>query len=215
MRFVKNSRKTKCKRCGESKVCYKDTLKGVNICPECLESYKSSRINCTHCKTAFKRENEYITDDPMLKTKNFCCEECYIKYVKEQEEKEKMIEWLKEYYKTDKLPSRIYMQMDDFNRKKKISYKWIYATLRYVVKIKGDELTDGTIGIVPYVVDECKDYVKKKNERKKNAEESKTCRATFTDEVVIIRAVDVNKEREKSINKRIITESDLEGVILW
>lgn len=215
MRFIQNSRNTKCKRCGESKKCFKDTLKGVNICPECLETYKNSRINCTSCKTSFKRKDEFMIEDSLLKTKNFCCEKCYSDFKAELEEKDKMNEWLKEYFKVDKLPSRIYMQMDDFKNKKKISYKWTFATLRYIVDVKGDKLQDGTIGIVPYIVDECKDYIRKYNERKKMAKESETCRAKFSDNVITIKNIDVNKEREKVMNKRIIKESDLEGVVLW
>ena len=215
MRFIKNSRNTKCKRCGESKKCYKDTLKGVNICPECLEPYKDSKVNCASCKKSFKRGDEFVTEDPILKTKNFCCEKCYNDFKAELEEKDKMNEWLKEYFKVDKLPSRIYMQMEDFKNKKGISYKWTFATLRYLVNIKGDELQDGTIGIVPYAVDECKDHVKKLRDIKKRAKESETCRAKFSENVIVIKNIDVNKERERVMSSKIITESDLEGVILW
>lgn len=216
MRFVKNNRKTKCKKCGKSELCFKDTLKKVNICPDCIDGYKKAKINCSHCKTSFHREDEYYTEEEtVFKTKNFCSEKCYSRHLAEEKEKEEMIEWLKEYYKTDTLPSRIYMQMDDFKKKNNINYKWTFATLRYIVKIKGLDLQDGTIGIVPYSVDECKAHAKKINEIRKNAKESEHCRAKFTEEVVIIKTVDINKIRDSFIDKKTIRESDLEGVVLW
>lgn len=216
MRFIQNTRKTKCKRCGESKLCYKDTLKGVNVCSECLETYKKASITCSSCKTRFKRQNEFISEDnSLMKTNSFCSESCYNNFKNEQEEKDKMDEWLKKYFKVDKLPSRIYMQMEDFKKKKDISYKWTFATLRYVVNIKGEELQDGTIGIVPYVVDECRDYVKKLNEMKKNRKNSVFSRATFSGNLITIKTVDVHKKRKKLIENKTITEKDLEEVILW
>lgn len=209
------TRKVKCKKCGKTEKCYKDTLKKVNICSDCIENYKESRVNCTVCKKSFKRQDEYFTEESKWKTKNFCCEKCYRAYEAEENEKEKMIEWLKEKYKTDTLPSRIYMQMDDFKNKKGISYRWTFATLRYIINIQGKPLQDGTIGIVPYTVDECKDYVKNVNKTKQMAKESKDCRAVFTDNVIIIKETDANKERERMMEKRTIKESDLEGVVLW
>lgn len=215
MRFTKTGRKVKCKKCGKSEICYKDTWKKVNICSDCLEEYKESRINCTVCKKSFKRVNEYFVEDSKWKTKNFCCESCYNEYELEENEKEKMIEWLKEQYKTDTLPSRIYMQMEDFKTKKKISYKWTFATLRYMVNIKDQGLQEGTIGLVPYMVDECKEYVVKLNKIRKNAQDSERHRAKFTDNIVIIREIDINKERDRAMNKKMISESDLEGVMTW
>lgn len=215
MRFIENSRKTKCKRCGESKICFKDTLKGVNICPECLEEYKKARVNCSSCKKSFKREEEFIADDTIVKNKNFCCEKCYNDFKLELEEKDKMDKWLKEYFKVETLPSRIYMQMDDFKTKKGISYRWTFATLRYIVKIQGRDLENGTIGIVPYVVDECREYVRELENRKKKAKESEENKTRFTDNTIVINMSKIEKKREEVIDKMLIKEEDLEGVILW
>lgn len=215
-RFVKLARRVKCKKCGKSELCYKDTLKKVNICENCIEDYKKTRINCTVCKKSFKRDKEYFAEDSKFKTKNFCCEECYNKYVAEEEEKDKMDKWLKEYFKVDTLPSRIYMQMEDFKTKKNISYKWCFTTLRYIVSIQGNTLQEGTIGVVPYVVDECKRYVTEINERnkkaKKQGEQNKT---RFTDNVIKIKTTNIDRQREENINKMLIKEEDLKGVILW
>ncbi|MGL5765004.1 MAG: hypothetical protein ACRCX8_05115 [Sarcina sp.] len=214
MRYTLNSRKTKCKRCGEASLCFKDTYKGVNICEKCIDEYKKSRISCTVCRKGFERDEEYYVDET-LKTKNFCSEKCYTNFKSELTEKDNMDAWLKEYFKVEKLPSRIYMQMDDFKNKKGISYRWTFATLRYLVNVKGDILQDGTIGLVPYMVDECKDHVRKLNEISKNAKEYEHCRAKFTDNVITIKSIDINKERDKVVNKKTITEKDLEGVVLW
>lgn len=215
MRFTKTTRKVKCKKCGNTEICYKDTLKKVNICPNCIESYKETRINCVVCKKSFKRGNEYFIEESKWKNKNFCCEKCYKDYELEELEKEKMIEWLKQYFKVETLPTRIYMQIDDFKNKKKIPYKWIFATLRYQTKIKCQELQEGTIGIVPYMVDECKEHVSKIKDVKRRAKESEINKATFTDNVVIIKRVNVNAEREKFMRRKMITEKDLEGIVEW
>lgn len=193
----------------------KDILKGVNHCEDCIDDYKKAKVNCSVCGTSFRREDEYYIEDRKHSKKNFCCEECYVKYLNEMDEKDKMIEWLKKVYNTDTLPQRIYMQMDDFKNKKKISYKWCFATLRYLVEIKGDTLKEGTIGLVPYVYDECKEYVIQVNRSKRLAKESDNYKAKFTDNVVIIKDVDIEKQREKVIQRNIITEEDLKGVLTW
>lgn len=208
----KSSRKVKCKKCGESKICYK--YKGVNICEDCIEDYMNQNINCSVCKKSFKRKNEIVLETHLKK--NFCCNKCSEEFIHEEEEKEKMIEWLKDYFKVEKLPTRIYMQMEDFKNKKHISYSWTFTTLRYIVKIQGRDLEIGTIGIVPYVVDECKQYVFDLNDRKKRAkktgEENKT---RFTDNTVVINMSKIDLKREENIDKMLIKEKDLEGVILW
>lgn len=217
MRFEKTTRKLKCKKCGQSKPSNKDTLKGVNHCDDCFELYIEARVNCSVCGKSFKRKDEYYSDkrDKKWNKKNFCCEECYDEFINEMDEKDKMDKWLKEYFKVETLPSRIYVQMEDFKSKKKISYKWCYATLRYVVSVKDTALKDGTIGIVPYMYDECRDYVTNYNKAKKLAKESDKYKARFSDEIITIKEIDINKDRDKVINKKIITEQDLKGVLMW
>lgn len=211
--FVKNTRKVKCKRCGEQKECLKDTLKGVNICLDCLDNYNKAKINCSSCKKSFAREAAFEFEETSLRSKNFCSEKCYRNFIEELEQKDKMVNWLKEYYKTETLPTRIYTQIEDFKSKKKISYKTIFGTLRFITQIKKETLQEGTIGIVPYKVDECKDYIKKMNKRKEQVDKNKTCRASFVDNVIVVKNIDVNKEREKLIRSRIIQEEDLGEVM--
>lgn len=107
------------------------------------------------------------------------------------------------------------MQMDDFKNKKGISYRWSFATLRYIVKIQGRDLESGTIGIVPYVIDECKDYVRELENRKKNVKEYEENKTRFTDNTIVINMSKIEKKREEVIDKMLIKEEDLEGVILW
>lgn len=216
MRFVQKNKTLKCKKCGQKKDnIITDTLKKINICTDCFEEYKKAKVHCTVCRSSFSREKEYYNEDSKWRSKNFCSEKCYSEYYQEQEEKDKMTEWLKKHYKTENLPTRIFMQMEDFKTKRNISYRWCFVTLRYIVDVKQQSLQEGTIGLVPYMIDECKEYVASVNRTKKLAKESDKYKTRFTNEVVIIHETNIEKQREKYINKKIIKESDLEGVILW
>lgn len=212
-RFVKGTREAICKSCGKKKPHIKDSLKKVNICEDCFDKYQKANVTCSVCGTKHKRNSSYYNLEKPFKTCNFCSEECYTSHKLDLEEKDKMDLWLKDYYKVDTLPVLIYQQMEDYKKKQGISYKWIFRTLRYFVDVKGESLLEGTIGIVRYTHDECKEFTLNWQKTQKQANDENRKMARFSSEVIQVSEYDTNKEREQKLQKRLITEDDLEGIV--
>lgn len=158
----------KCKQCSDKKEC--SPYRNVWICDDCYNHYMSLKVTCKHCKNKVQRAFEYFVEDSKL---SFCSKNCYESYNKELLDKEELINWLLEYHKTDKLNTRIYMQIDSMYKKGK-KYKGILLTLQYVDKVLNKAILVDTIAIVDWEYDNCKMYHIKQRELRKMAKDIDT-----------------------------------------
>lgn len=143
----------KCIVCNEKKECY--TFKNVGVCEEHLDKYLSSKITCTHCKNKFTRRNE-VWENKASKT-TFCSASCINYYKQDQEAKDELDKWLREYHGLEKLNPYIYKQMQEY-RNNKMTYQGMKFALEWWVNIKGQRLEAHTLGIVPMIYSQAREY---------------------------------------------------------
>lgn len=193
----------KCTRCGKK---FEDTVeyKGKRYCNECYNEFLNLKANCSVCKTSFIRKHEYTCDDmeAKYKKKNFCSQGCYHTLVQERLDLDELDLWLKQYYKTDKLNNRIYMQISQFRSKNNFTYRGILLTLKYITLTLKKPLESETIGIVAWYYDSAReDYVKKikKQERDKSL-------SNFTMFLNNEHSHKVSEYREDRVDKILITD---------
>lgn len=160
----------KCTRCGKK---FEDTIeyKGKRYCNECFKVYLTLKASCSVCKKSFVRGLEYTHDnmESKDKKKNFCSKECYDKLIQERLDLEELDNWLKQYHKTDKLNSRIYMQINQFKSKNNFTYKGMLLTLDYITNTLKKNLELDTVGIIAWHYDNAKqEYIKKIQRQEKN-----------------------------------------------
>lgn len=191
----------KCKHCTEKKECRE--YRNVWICKDCWEHYINLKITCSMCKQKIQRKNEYLTGTNTIL--NFCSEKCYKEYVKSENDKEELINWLLEYHKVEKLNSRIYMQLSKMYKEGK-KYKGILLTLKYITDVLKKDLLVDTINLVEWEYSNAKLYYKKKEQKRK---ELKNTDATFSinGKIVLSRNYEINKK----IKEILINEIEFEG----
>lgn len=124
--------------------------------------------------------------------------------VKELQDKKKLINYILEIYQTNKLPTNIARQIQQYYNEGK-TYEGIYFALFYFHNAKKNPvfLNKPTIGIVPYIYDEANKHYQKirqrmENEKKKTKEDIKQAQNMKT--VKIIKEP-MHKEKPK-IQKR-------------
>lgn len=159
----------KCVGCSD-KFQYTIKYKSKNYCPNCHNKLMNSKTNCSICKKSYVRADEYTCDsmENKDKNKNFCSLQCYQTLLKDRVDMEELDKWLKEYHKTEKLNSRIYMQIQQFKSKNGFTYKGILLTLQYVVNTLKKDLELDTIGLVAWYYDTAKEeYIKNINKQQR------------------------------------------------
>jgi hypothetical protein len=164
---VKILRKRKCHKCSESFKDYK-IIKDKAICLSCYDEYLELKILCSECKGKIKRKDEFIPPDKKRWKKVYCSIDCYNKMLTEEQDLQNLDDWLKNYHKVEKLDTRIYMQIKDFQRKYNFTIKGIHLTLEFITLVEGTELQLGNISLVPYYYDRAKKYYIEKQTRINN-----------------------------------------------
>lgn len=117
-------------------------------------------VKCPICNITFDANIEsYI-----MMGRRYAHEDCFRKNEerKTQEEKDKaqLEAYIKELFSFDKLPPKVNNQIKQFKNEYHYSYSAIYKTLKYWFEIKHGQLerANGGIGIVPYIIDEARNY---------------------------------------------------------
>ena len=113
-------------------------------------------VKCFYCGHTFDRDRFPFVAIPN-KVKRYAHKECYEKAInediKEQEDKEKLEEYIKNLFGYKTLPEKVNKQIRKFHIENNYSYSAIYKTLIYFFDIKKNtiEKANGGIGIVPYI----------------------------------------------------------------
>lgn len=116
-------------------------------------------VKCPGCGSFFKRteeEFEYIKN-------RYWHKKCLINQYQQQTEKDKLLKYVEQLLHK-KIDYKINNQLNNYIEIKKYTYKDIYNALYYFFDIKGNSIAkaNGGIGIVPYVINEAKDYFQQK-----------------------------------------------------
>lgn len=117
----------------------------------------SDKITCCYCKEIFsKKENpDYI----MISKSRFCHKKCYeLEQIRPKTDAEKLDAYLQNLYDQDYVPPNIQRQIKKFIEDYDYTYGGILGTLVYWFDVKHNPPKANTIGIVPYIYQEAKEY---------------------------------------------------------
>ena len=118
-------------------------------------------VKCPICGQTFDANAEPFV---MVSSRRYahqkCQQEAESRKTKEEKDREQLIAYIKELFGYSKLPEKVNRQIKQYTGEFNYSYSAIYKTLRYWFEVKhGDlEKANGGIGIVPYVIDDARNY---------------------------------------------------------
>jgi len=157
-------------------------------------------VKCPGCELFFKRteeEFEYIKN-------RYWHKKCYANQRNQAIEKEKLLKYIEQLLHK-KIDYKINNQIKNYTEIRKYTYEDIYHALYYFFDIKGNSIAkaNGGIGIVPYIIEEAKNYF-----QQKKAIASKAQDIDPIIEIRIVKIQDPTKKPKYKIN-RIINISEI------
>lgn len=131
----------------------------------------SRPVKCPLCGVSFNREEEKF----IYYKNRYWHVDCYKERFPDEEEKEKLRNYIKNLFNVEQLSVLINKQIKDYINEYKYTYSGILGTLTYCYEIKKMDITKAKgIGIVPYNYEDAKKYFERKEiEQKRIIEESK------------------------------------------
>lgn len=120
-------------------------------------------VKCYYCGLTFDRDKTPFVAIPD-KAKRYAHKDCYDRIARqteqEQEDKEKLETYIKQLFGYKTLPERVNRQIIKYRTELNYSYSAIYKSLLYFFEIKKSpiEKANGGIGIVPYIIDDARNY---------------------------------------------------------
>lgn len=129
-------------------------------------------VICAVCGQKFDRDTVQAT---RYSSRRYAHQECYPegelvpmpppkeKKQKQKEKNEDLIkleEYIKKLFNYEKIPQRVYLQINQYVKEYGYSYSGILKTLVYAFEVKHNDITkaNGGIGIVPYLYDQAYRY---------------------------------------------------------
>lgn len=128
-------------------------------------------VKCPFCEISFDREEEEF----IYYKNRYWHINCYKERFPDEEEKEKLRNYIKKLFNMEQLSVLINKQIKDYVNEYKYTYSGILGTLVYCYEIEKMDITKAKgIGIVPYNYENAKEHFKRKEiEQKRIIEESK------------------------------------------
>ena len=120
-------------------------------------------VKCYYCGLTFDRDRVPFATVPG-KARRYAHKECYEKLdsetKQEQQDREKLEAYIKQLFGYKTLPERVKRQIKKYYSELNYSYSAIYKSLVYFFDIKKNDLekANGGIGIVPYIIDDARNY---------------------------------------------------------
>lgn len=148
---------------------------------------------CPHCNNEVKEEDAIYN----TKTKRYYHEFCYNELL----ERKKLCDYVCELLNYKKLSVRIYQQMANYYERG-VSYTDMLLALKYFYEIKKGDInkSQGGIGIIPYVLDEAKEFATlEKIEQDKLIAKFET-NAIEKKETIIVHVIERNNKQRKNID---------------
>ncbi len=148
---------------------------------------------CPHCNNEVKEEDAIYN----TKTKRYYHEFCYNELL----ERKKLCDYVCELFNYKKPSVRIYQQMANYYERG-VSYTDMLFALKYFYEIKKGDInkSQGGIGIIPYVLDEAKEFATlEKIEQDKLIAKFET-NAIEKKETIIVHVIERNNKQRKNID---------------
>ena len=148
---------------------------------------------CPHCNNEVKEEDAIYN----TKTKRYYHEQCYNTLL----DRKKLIDYVCELYGYKKPSVKVYQQMASYYEKG-VSYSDMLLTLKYFYEVKKADInkSQGGIGIIPYILDEAKEFTTlEKLEQDKLINKFKNNAATQK-EPLVVHIVEQQNKKKKNID---------------
>lgn len=118
-------------------------------------------VICPYCSQRFNRDKVLFV---LVGTRRYAHKECAEKYEeklsKDEKDKKELEDYILKLFNISTITSHIQKQIKDYIQNKHYTYSGILKTLKWFYEVKGNttEKSNGGIGIVPFIYDECYDY---------------------------------------------------------
>ena len=148
---------------------------------------------CPHCNNEVKEEDAIFN----TKTKRYYHEQCYNILL----DRKTLVDYVCELFNYKKPSVKIYQQMSHYYERG-ISYKDMLLALKYFYEIKKGNINksqDG-IGIIPYVIDEAKEFITLEELEKKKLIEKFENNEKEKKETKIVHVVEQQNKQRKNID---------------
>lgn len=118
-------------------------------------------VKCFYCFETFDANiEEYVMINSRRYAHKSCADAAEQGKTKEEKDKEQLEKYIKELFGYKQLPIKVKKQIKQYKEEFDYSYSAIYKTLRYWFEVRKGEIekANGGVGIVPYVIDEARNY---------------------------------------------------------
>jgi hypothetical protein len=148
---------------------------------------------CPHCNYEVKEEDAIYN----TKTKRYYHEFCYNELL----ERKKLCDYVCELLNYKKPSVRIYQQMTNYYERG-VSYTDMLLALKYFYEIKKGDInkSQGGIGIIPYVLDEAKEFATLEKIKQDKLIAKFETNAIEKKETIIVHIIERNNKQRKNID---------------
>lgn len=118
-------------------------------------------VKCTVCKQEFDtNEEEFIKTGATRYAHKECIENRDFKKTPEEKDYEALCDYIKKLFGQDYINVKVDKQLRDFKKTYNYSYSGMLKTLTYWYQVKGNDvsMSNGGIGIIPWIYDEAYNY---------------------------------------------------------
>lgn len=148
---------------------------------------------CPHCNNEVKEEEAIYN----TKTKRYYHEFCYNELL----DRKKLCDYVCELFNYKKPSVRIYQQMANYY-KHGVSYSDMLLALKYFYEIKKGDInkSQGGIGIIPYVLDEAKEFITLEKIEQNKLIQKFQVNAIEKKETLVVHVQEKEKRNKKNID---------------
>lgn len=118
-------------------------------------------VICPYCRLKFDADKEeYVKPNAQRYAHKLCYEAFLNKQTVEENDRDKLIAYIKKLFNTTTINPRIWKQLKQYTEEYQYSYKDIHNALIYAFEVKHNDIEKarGGIGLVPYVIQDSKKY---------------------------------------------------------
>lgn len=124
------------------------------------------KCKCVYCKMEFDRDRiPWVQVANLRYAHKACAEKNQVTKSKNELDYEALINYIEKLFGIGYVSAKVAKQIKDFREQYGYTYSGILGTLTYWYEVKGAslEMSNGGIGIVPYIYEQAKEYYSKIN----------------------------------------------------
>lgn len=163
-------------------------------------------VTCPYCKIKFDREK---VSCEQVSERRYAHKDCILRKqqeaLKEQEDLQKLYDYIKILFKSDEISQKIQRQISTYKKQYDYSYSGMHKALVYFYEIKKNDISkaNGGIGIIPYIYEESYRYFFEQWQRKQ-----KNTEVQINDYIPQSKVVTIAPPKKNPIKKRLFSFLD-------